>query len=43
MTYSKLVKLYGHYKNNYDFELKNISYEKLEEIINHRGEMFCDD
>ena len=33
MTFSKFIKLYKHYKNNYDFKLKNVSYERLENVI----------
>lgn len=43
MTLSKLLKLYKHYKNNYDFELTHISYSELQEKINHKGELFPDD
>ena len=35
--------LYKHYKNNYDFKLKHITYEEIEERINHQGEMFSDE
>ena len=43
MTFSKLIKLYKHYKNNYDFKLKNVTYFELEERINHQGELFPND
>ena len=33
MTFSKIMKLYKHYKNNYDFMLKKVSYNSLEEAI----------
>lgn len=39
---SKFVRLYKHYKNNYDFRLDKIKYAELEEKINHQGEMFID-
>ena len=42
MTLRKLLKLYQHYKNNYDFQLKKITYSELEDRINHQGEMFDD-
>lgn len=42
MTLRKLLKLYKHYKNNYDFRLKGIAYYELEEKINHQGELFDD-
>lgn len=42
MTLKKFLKLYKHYKNNYDFQLAHISYSELEEKINHRGELFDD-
>ncbi len=32
-TFSKLMKLYGHYKNHYDFMLKKVSYNDLEEAV----------
>ena len=35
--------LYKHYKNDYDFKLKHITYEEIEERINHQGEMFSDE
>lgn len=43
MTLSKFLKLYKHYKNNYDFKLSQITYEEMEEKINHQGEMFSDE
>lgn len=42
MTLRKILKLYKHYKNDYDFRLKQLSYSEIEEKINHRGEMFDD-
>ena len=42
MTLRKLLKLYQHYKNNYDFKLKKITYSELEDRINHQGELFND-
>lgn len=42
MTLRKLLKLYKHYRNNYDFSLKGITYYELEEKINHQGELFDD-
>lgn len=42
MTLRKILKLYEHYKNNYDFQLKQIAYSELEERNNHRGELFDD-
>ena len=42
MTIRKLLKLYRHYKNNYDFQLKRITYFELEKRINHQGELFDD-
>jgi len=33
MTYRKFRNLYYHYQKNYDFQLKKISYERLEELI----------
>ena len=43
MTLSKFLKLYKHYKNDYDFKLKRITYAELEEKINHQGELFSDE
>ena len=43
MTLVKFSRLYKHYKNNYDFKLKKITYAELEEKINHQGEMFGDE
>ena len=43
MTLKKLLSLSKHYKNNYDFKLKKITYTELEEKINHQGEMFSDE
>ena len=43
MTLRKLLSLYAHYKRNYDFKLKQITYEEIEEKINHQGEMFSDE
>lgn len=43
MTLRKLLNLYEYYKNNYDFTLSKMSYQELDERINHRGELFTDD
>ena len=43
MTLSKFLKLYMHYKNNYDFKLRKITYAEIDEKINHQGEMFSDE
>jgi len=43
MTLKKIMSLYKHYKNNYDFQLARVSYSELEEKINHQGELFSDD
>ncbi len=42
MTLTKLLKMYEHYKNYYDFRLKKISYCELEEKINSEGEWLKD-
>lgn len=42
MTLSKLLKMYKHYKNNYDFQLTRKSYHELEELANHDGEFLPD-
>ena len=38
-----ILKTIAHYKNDYDFKLKHITYEEIEERINHQGEMFSDE
>ena len=43
MTLSKFLKLFKHYKINYDFKLNKITYAELDEKINHQGEMFSDE
>lgn len=42
MTLKKLLKLYKHYKNDYDFRLKKVPYSELEEQIAHDGEFLPD-
>jgi len=42
MTLVKLLRIYEHYKNNYDFQLSKKSYHELEEMINHDGEFIPD-
>lgn len=42
MTLGKLLKLYQHYKNNYDFMLTKRSYRELQEEVNHDGEFIKD-
>ena len=42
MTLNKLLKLYKHYKMNYDFELTKRSYSEIEEKIAHEGEWLSD-
>lgn len=42
MTLSKLLKLYRHYKNNYDFKLSGKSYRELEDMVAHDGEFIRD-
>lgn len=42
MTLRKLLKLYKHYKNNYDFKLSGRSYRELEDMIDHDGEFIRD-
>ena len=38
MTFKRLMQMYKHYKNNYDFKLSGKTYHELEEYIDHRGE-----
>lgn len=42
MTLVKLLKLYKHYKNNYDFEKSGRTYRELEEMVDHEGEFLPD-
>ena len=42
MTLKKLLKLYRHYKNHYDFTLSEKTYRELEEIADHEGEFLPD-
>lgn len=42
MTLKKLLKLYKHYKNNYDFRLGGHTYKELEEYLDHEGEFLSD-
>ena len=42
MTLRKLLKLYKHYKNNYDFKLSQKTYRELEELVDHEGEFLPD-
>jgi hypothetical protein len=42
MTLKRLLKLYDHYKKNYDFRLSGWTYSKLEEEANHEGEFIRD-
>lgn len=42
MTLKKLMKLYKHYKNNYDFTLAKVTYKEMEEKANHDGEFLPD-
>lgn len=42
MTLSKLLRLYHHYKNDYDFRISGHSYRELQEAIDHEGEFFPD-
>ena len=42
MTLSKLLKLYKHYKNNYDFRLSGRTYRELEDMADHEGEFIRD-
>lgn len=42
MTLRKLLKLYKHYKNNYDFKLSGKSYRELEDMFMHDGEFIRD-
>lgn len=43
MSLSKLLKLYNHYKINYDFQLSKMSYKEVEKEQQHDGEFIRDD
>ena len=42
MTFRKLIKMYKHYKVNYDFKLSGKSYSELDEMSKHDGEFLPD-
>ena len=42
MTYKKLFLLHKHYQNNYDFQLKKVSYKDLHERIAEEEEWIVD-
>ena len=42
MTFRKLLKLYKHFKDNYDFKLSGKSYHEVEEQVSHEGEFLPD-
>lgn len=42
MTLKKLLRLYKHYKNNYDFKISGRTYRELEEMVAHDGEFLPD-
>lgn len=42
MTLRKLLKMYKHYKNNYDFKLTGKTYREMEELAEHEGEFLPD-
>jgi hypothetical protein len=42
MTLGKLLKLYKHYKNDYDFKMSNRTYRELQEMFDHEGEFLPD-
>lgn len=42
MTLKRLLKMYKHYKNNYDFKLSGRTYQELEDYIDHQGEFLPD-
>ena len=39
MTIGKLLKLFNHYKNDYDFKLSGKSYRELQQEIDFDGEL----
>lgn len=42
MTLGRLMNMYYHYQNYYDFTLKKVSYQELEEKINASEEWIPD-
>lgn len=42
MTFKRLMQMYGHYKTNYDFKIKGITYAQLDEYVEHQGEFLPD-
>jgi len=38
LTYRKFINLYYHFQRFYDFKLRRISYEKLEELVTEEEE-----
>ena len=42
MTFKKLMRLYKHYKNDYDFKLSGRTYHEMQEYIDHDGEFLPD-
>ena len=42
MTLKKLLTLYKHYKNDYDFKLSRKSYREVDEYVEHDGEFLPD-
>ena len=42
MTFAQLLKLYNHYKNDYDFKLKHICNGELERKIMESEEWIAD-
>ncbi len=42
MTLKKLMLMYKHYKNHYDFQKSGRTYREVEEYIAHEGEFLPD-
>ena len=42
MTFKRLMQMYKHYKNNYDFKVSGRTYAEVEDYINHKGEFLPD-
>lgn len=42
MTFKRLMQMYKHYKNNYDFNLSRTSYRELDEYVSTQGEFLPD-
>ena len=42
MTFKRLMQMYKHYKNDYDFKLSRTTYSALDEYVSTQGEFLPD-